>query len=62
MLKAREIQRLVRLRRQIDAGTVSEETTASKRIIFARWLVSSGRLREWVDVDDGTYDEGFMRF
>ena len=55
---AREIRRMVALRQKIDAGLVSDETQASKRLLFARYLVAGSRIREWINAvdDDGTYE------
>jgi hypothetical protein len=37
---------LTALRRRIEAGEVSEGSTAPERLVFARWLLEHGRLSE----------------
>ena len=44
-----EADRLLVLRRQIAAGTVSEVLLDQKRVAFVRWLVEHRSLGEWLD-------------
>ena len=44
-----EASRLIVLRGQIAAGTVSEVLLDQKRIAFVRWLVERRTISEWLD-------------
>ena len=42
----REVHRLSTLKRRYDRGTFVELTEEAKRLAFARWLVTHGKLSE----------------